>query len=83
MTTLNLYEQMFNTVLSLHFGRTFWIDDENNLCSAPTFKDGSTHWEQWDYVSEWTDLENVNLERLLDVHKTCLEYKNYGAEDFT
>lgn len=83
MTTLNLYEQMFNTVLSLHFGRTFWIDDDNNLCSAPTFKDGSTHWEQWDYVSEWTDLENVNLERLLDVHKTCLEYKNYGAEDFT
>ena len=83
MTTLNLYEQMFNTVLSLHFGRTFWIDDDNNLCSAPTYKDGSTHWEQWDYVSEWTDLENVNLERLLDVHKTCLEYKNYGAEDFT
>jgi len=83
MTTLNLYEQMFNTVLSLHFGRTFWIDDNNDFCSAPTFKDGSTHWEQWDYVSEWTDLENVNLERLLDVHKTCLEYKNYGAEDFT
>ena len=83
MTVLNEYEKMFNTVLSQHFGRTFWIDDENNLCSAPTYKDGSTHWEQWDYVSEWTDLENVNLERLLDVHKTCLEYKNYGAEDFT
>ena len=83
MTTPNLYEQMFNTVLSLHFGRTFWIDDQNNLCSAPTFKDGSTHWEQWDYVSEWTDLEGVNLDKLLDVHKTCLEYKNYGAEDFT
>ena len=83
MTVLNEYEKMFNTVLSLHFGRTFWIDDQNNLCYAPTFKDCSTHWEQWDYVSEWTDLENVNLERLLDVHKTCLEYKNYGAEDFT
>jgi len=83
MTTPNLYEQMFNTVLSLHFGRTFWIDDENNLCSAPTYKDGSTHWEQWDYVSEWTDLEGINLDKLLDIHKTCLEYKNYGAEDFT
>ena len=83
MTVLNEYEKMFNTVLSLHFGRTFWIDDDKNLCSAPCYKDGSTHWEQWDYVSEWTDLENVNLERLLDVHKTCLEYKNYGAEDFT
>ena len=83
MTVLNEYEKMFNTVLSLHFGRTFWIDDQNNLCSAPTFKDGSTHCEQWDYVSEWTDLEGVNLDKLLDVHKTCLEYKNYGAEDFT
>ena len=83
MTVLNEYEKMFNTVLSLHFGRTFRIDDQNNLCSAPTFKDGSTHWEQWDYVSEWTDLEGVNLDKLLDVHKTCLEYKNYGAEDFT
>ena len=83
MTVLNEYEKMFNTVLSLHFGRTFWINDDNDLCLAPTYKDGSTHWEQWDYVSEWTDLENVNLERLLDVHKTCLEYKNYGAEDFT
>ena len=83
MTVLNEYEKMFNTVLSLHFGRTFWIDDQNNLCSAQTFTDGSTHWEQWDYVSEWTDLEGVNLDKLLDVHKTCLEYKNYGAEDFT
>ena len=83
MTTLNLYEQMFNTVISLHFGRTFWIDENNDFCSAPTYKDGSTDWDTWDYVSEWTDLENVNLERLLDVHKTCLEYKNYGAEDFT
>ena len=83
MTVLNEYEKMFNTVLSLHFGRTFWIDDQNNLGIAPTFKDGSTHWEQWDYVSEWTDLEGVNLDKLLDVHKTCLEYKNYGAEDFT
>ena len=81
MTVLNEYEKMFNTVLSLHFGRTFWINDQNDLCSAPTFKDGSTHWEQWDYVSEWT--EEFDLDKLLDVHKTCLEYKNYGAEDFT
>lgn len=81
MTVLNEYEKMFNTVLSLHFGRTFWIDENNDFCSAPTFKDGSTHWEQWDYVSEWT--EEFDLDKLLDVHKTCLEYKNYGAEDFT
>ena len=83
MTVLNEYEKMFNTVLSLHFGRTFWIDDDKNLCSAPTYKDGSTDWDTWDYVSEWTDLEGINLERLLDVHRTCIEAQQRGAEDFT
>ena len=65
------------------FGRTFRLDKHNWLESTPTFITGEPDNDQWDYVSEWTDLENVNLERLLDVHKTCLEYKNYGAEDFT
>jgi len=26
----------------------------------------------WDYVSEWEDLEGVNLDRLLDIHKTLV-----------
>ena len=81
MTTLNLYEQMFNTVLSLHFGRTFWIDENNDFCSAPTYKDGSTDWEQSDYVSEWT--EEFDLDKLLNVHRTCIEAQQRGAEDFT
>ena len=59
-------------LLSLHFGRTFWLDDKDELCSAPTFRNGETHWEQWDYVSDWVDLEGVDLERLLDVHKTLI-----------
>ena len=65
------------------FGRLFWVDDELEFKSCPQFIDGTGDFEQEDYVSEWTDLENVNLDKLLDVHKTCLEYKNYGAEDFT
>ena len=40
-------------LLSLHFGRTFWLNEEGEFCSAPTFKNGKTHWEQWDYVSDW------------------------------
>ena len=66
---LNLYEQMFNTVLSLHFGRTFWLDEEMELMSAPTYKDGTTDWDLSDYVSEWTDLEGLNMDRLLSIHK--------------
>ena len=66
---LNLYDQMFNTVLSLHFGRTFWLDEEMELMSAPTYKDGTTDWDLSDYVSEWTDLEGLNMDRLLSIHK--------------
>ena len=60
---------MFNTVLSLHFGRTFWLDEEMELMSAPTYKDGTTDWDLSDYVSEWTDLEGLNMDRLLSIHK--------------
>ena len=59
-------------LLSLHFGRTFWLNEEGEFCSAPTFKSGETDWERWDYVSDWVDLEGVDLERLLDVHKTLV-----------
>ena len=69
---LNLYEQMFQTVLSLHFGRTFWLDEEMELMSAPTYKDGTTDWDLSDYVSEWTDLEGLNMDRLLSIHKRLI-----------
>ena len=59
-------------LLSLHFCRTFWLNEEGEFCSAPTFKNGETHWEQWDYVSDWVDLEGVDLDKLLDVHKTLV-----------
>ena len=69
---LNLYEQMFQTVLSLHFGRTFWLDEQMELMSAPTYKDGTTDWDLSDYVSEWTDLEGLNMDRLLSIHKRLI-----------
>ena len=68
MTEFDTHENL----LSLHFGRTFWLNEEGEFCSAPTFKNGKTHLEQWDYVSDWVDLEGVDLERLLDVHKTLI-----------
>ena len=63
-------------LLSLHFGRTFWLNEEGEFCSAPTFKNGETHWEQWDYVSDW-DMEGVNFDKLFDVHRTLVESRMY------
>ena len=63
---------MFKTILSLNFGRTFWLDEDGNFCSAPTYKNGDTDWSQADYVSEWTDLEGVDLGKLLYIHKSLL-----------
>ena len=63
-------------LLSLHFGRTFWLNEEGEFCSAPTFKNGKTHWEQWDYVSDW-DMEGVDFDKLFDVHRTLVESRMY------
>ena len=63
-------------LLSLHFGRTFWLNEEGEFCSAPTFKNGETDWERWDYVSDW-DMEGVNFDRLFDVHRTLVESRMY------
>ena len=60
---------------SLHFGRAFWLDLDGNLMSAPWLKSGEvldgTYGtdDQSDYVSEWTDLDGLNLTALLDIHR--------------
>ena len=47
------------------FGRTFWLDANYNFKSAPTFVDNNSR----DYVSEWTDLDGVNLDELFAIHR--------------
>ena len=64
--------QTNNMILSLHFGRSFWLDEDLELRSAPTFKNGDTDFDMWDYVSEWEDLEGVNLDALLNIHKNLV-----------
>ena len=59
-------------LMSLHFGRHFWLDDDNELMSCPTFVDGNHDLLHEDYVSEWTDLEGLNLDKLLYIYKTLL-----------
>ena len=62
--------------MSLHFGRHFWVDDDDDFKSCPTNIDGTADFENWDYVSEWTDWEGVDYEKLFNIHQACVINKN-------
>ena len=62
-------------LLSLHFGRFFWIDDDYEFCSCPANVDGTADEDNWDYVSEWTELEDVNLDKLFCIHRQLVTDK--------
>ena len=55
--------------LSEHFGRAFWVDSNNEFRSCPLFVNNKPDYSQTDYVSEWTDLEGVDLNKLLNIHR--------------
>ena len=57
------------------FGRIFWVDDNNDFKSCPQNIDGTGDFDAWDYVSEWTDWEGVDMSLLFQIHKTCLHLK--------
>ena len=59
-------------LLSLHFGRHFWLDDDNELMSCPSFVDGNPDLLNEDYVSEWCDLEGLDLGKLLYIYRSLL-----------
>ena len=60
-------------LMSLHFGRHFWLDDEDlDLMSCPTFVDGNPDTLNEDYVREWDDLEGVDLGKLIDIYNSLL-----------
>ena len=51
------------------FGRAFWVDSDNEFRSCPLFVNNELDYSQVDYVSEWTDLEGVSLDKLLYIHR--------------
>ena len=57
------------------FGRHFWVDENDQFRSAPSFQDNTADMDNADYVSEWTDLEGVNLDLLLNIYKSELHNK--------
>ena len=51
------------------FGRIFWIDINNDFRSCPLKLDNTGDFEYADYVSEWQDLEGLDLNKLLNIHR--------------
>ena len=54
------------------FGRIFWFDINNDFRSCPLKVDNTGDFTQVDYVEEWTDLEGLELGKLLNIHKIVL-----------
>jgi hypothetical protein len=70
MVSVMVFDRM---IMSLHFGRHFWLDDEGDLMSCPTFQDGTPDLDNHDYVLDWEDTSEVNLGNLLRIHRSLLE----------
>ena len=66
------------------FGRAFWLDDDNEVCSAPWRKGGTVDTANMDYVSEWQDMEGVDMSRLMEVIRRLIDDKmNMYSENIT
>ena len=63
---------------SMAFGRAFWLDENDEFCSAPWLEDGTVLTEQMDYVSECTDLEGVSLHKLFVIHRNLVKGNGYN-----
>ena len=62
------------------FGRIFWVDDELEFKSCPLNVDETGDFSCDDYVSEWTDWEGVDYNKLFNIHKFCILNKiNYAG----
>tara|TARA_B100001248_G_scaffold173954_1_gene131901 strand:+ start:192 stop:476 length:285 start_codon:yes stop_codon:yes gene_type:complete len=71
------------TFESEYFGRHFFLDSELEFISAPSFKSGGYDESQLDYVGNWTDLEGVNLNKLLDIYKVLVKMRLVEELEFT
>ena len=54
------------------FGRIFWIDDNNDFKSCPLCVDNTGDFDNTDYVKEWDDFSEVDIQYLFDLYKVEL-----------
>ena len=64
------------TIESEDFGRHFFIDIAFDFISAPSLKSGGYDESQLDYVSNWTDMEGVDLSKLFDIYRDLTWQEN-------
>ena len=69
------------TIESEEFGRHFFIDIGFNFISAPSLVTGGYDESQLDYVSNWTDMEGVNLTALFDIYRDLTWQENQDTKD--
>ena len=56
-------------MLSLHFGMYFWLNEYDDFCYCPAFEDSTADHDNWGFVSEWDELEGVDLDKLFTIHR--------------
>ena len=69
------------TIESEEFGRHFFIDIGFNFISAPSLVSGGYDKNQLDYVSNWTDMEGVDLSKLFDIYRDLTWQENQDNKD--
>ncbi len=57
------------------FGMTFWLDNNNDFCYCPTFNDNTPDKDNWGYVTEWTDFDSSDLDKLFEIHRQLVTQK--------
>ena len=70
-------------VKSNHFGRIFWVDDNDDFKSCPQNIDGTGDFDCSDYVEEWDDWEGVNYRKLFHIHQACVINKHIHNNSLT
>ena len=56
-------------ISSLHFGMTFWLDDDKEFCYCHTFNDNTPDKDNWGYVCEWDTIDSTDLDKLFHIHR--------------
>ena len=79
------------TIVSEEFGRHFFIDIGFNFISAPSYsqehmdflKDDKIGYDesQLDYVSNWTELEGVDMVKLFDIYRDLTWQENNDSNE--
>mgnify|MGYP001271194657 FL=1 len=60
---------------SEHFGMTFWLDNNNDFCYCPTFTNNTPDLHNWGYVTEWTEFDSSDLDKLFEIHRELVTEK--------